>query len=100
MAGIYRVRPDVRDATAGRGKEKNHEWRRISGSDSRYKHFGVKIGQEVTLVLENGNRQQFERVRARVAEFHPRMYWVRVQYLRSGQSECYSPTAFCEALIQ
>ena len=72
---------------------------RLTREEQAYERFGVKTGQEVTLVIENGNRQQFERVRARVAEFHPRMYWVRVQYLRSGQSECYSPTAFREALI-
>ena len=69
---------------------------RLTREEQAYKHFG----EEITLVIENGNRQQIERVRARVAEFHSRMYWVRVQYLRSGQSECYSPTAFREALIR
>ena len=28
---------------------------RLTREEQAYKHFGVKIGQEVTLLLENGN---------------------------------------------
>lgn len=66
--------------------------------EKAYQVFGVHVGETVKLIKPVENGRKIKRYKARVVQFHPGIRWVRVEHINTGQSECFNPVAFMEAM--
>lgn len=62
--------------------------------EEAYERFGVRIGQIVAITERNDGGKIEGLKEAKVVQFHPDLRRVRVKYLKSGQSECFTPLDF------
>ncbi len=65
--------------------------------EEAYERFGVRLGQIVTITERNEGGKITGLKEAKVVQFHRDLRWVRVKYLKSGQSECFTPLDFRRA---
>lgn len=65
--------------------------------EEAYERFGVRLGQIVTITERNEGGKITGLKEAKVVQFHRDLRRVRVKYLKSGQSECFTPLDFRRA---
>lgn len=69
---------------------------RVMQEEKAYKVFGVKLGDRVEIDIKREDGKGNIREKAVVAQFHPKLYWIRVEYIKNGRSECFIPVQWKE----
>lgn len=69
---------------------------RVMQEEKAYRIFGVHLGDRVRLKIRGEDGKNVRKQEAVVTQFHPKLYWVRVEYIKDGRSECFIPVQWQE----
>ena len=69
---------------------------RVMREEKAYRIFGVHLGERVRLKIRGEDGKSQRKQEAVVAQFHSKLYWVRVEYIKDGRSECFIPVQWQE----